>query len=178
MKKILLATLLATTLVAQAADFVSVDVDYVKDTGTGQVSTAQYIRAGKEIDGLQLGLQGRTSYFKDDSGMLSSVDFTVGKNMNGLTPYVGVGYDNGFNGKTQRTYGIVGANYGFVAGPGFVLTGVKTRALWDSEVKKQSVLFGTYMLPVTKAVSVNLNVGRSYQDIKEDSYGLGLTVKF
>lgn len=178
MKKILLATLFATALVAQAADFVSVDVDHVKDTSTGQISTAQYIRAGKEIDGVQLGLQGRTSYFHDDSGMLSSIEATVGKNVNGFTPYVGVAYDNGFNGGTQYSYGLVGVNYGLVAGPGFLLTGAKTRVNWESDKTKQSVLFATYMLPVTKAVSVNLNVGRSYQDIKEDSYGLGLTVKF
>ena len=178
MKKLLLATLFATAMVAQAADFVSVDVDYVKDRDTGQISTAEYIRVGKEIDGIQLGLQGRTSFYHDDSGMLSSIEATVGKNMNGLTPYVGVGYDNGFNGKTQRTYGVVGANYGLVAGPGFVLTGVKTRVLWDTNVKEQSVLFATYMLPGAKNVSVNLNISRTYQEIAEDAYGLGLTFKF
>lgn len=178
MKKLLLATLFATALVAQAADFVSVDVDHVKDTSTGQISTAEYIRAGKEIDGIQYGLQGRTSYFHDGSGMLSSIEATAGKNIGGFTPYAGVAYDNGFNGASQYTYGVAGVNYGLVAGPGFLLSGAKTRVNWESNKTKQSVLFATYMVPVTKAVSVNLNVGRSYQDIKEDSYGLGLAVKF
>jgi hypothetical protein len=178
MKKLLLATLFTATLVAQAADFVSVDVDYVKDRDTGQISTAEYIRAGKEIDGIQYGLQGRTSYYHDASGILSSIEATAGKNINGFTPYAGVVYDNGLNGKTQYTYGIVGATYGLPVGPGVFLTGAKTRVHWEEGKKNQTIIFGTYSLPITKSLAVKFNVSRSYQNIKEDAYGLGLAVKF
>ena len=55
---------------------------------------------------------------------------------------------------------------------------LKTRVNWDSSNPKQTVAFGTYSIPLTKAVSVNVNASRSYQDIKESAYGLGLTIGF
>jgi hypothetical protein len=178
MKKLLLTTLLSTVLATQAADFVSVDVDHVKDRDTGQISTAEYIRAGKEIDGVQYGLQGRTSFYHDGSGMLSSVQLNAGKNINGFTPYAGVAYDNGLNGGTQYTYGVVGTNYGLPVGPGFALVGANTRVNWESGKKNQTIVFTTYSLPITKTVAVRLNLSRTYETIKEDAYGLGLSVKF
>jgi hypothetical protein len=120
---------------------------------------------------------------KDNSGMLSSVETTVAKNslnFNGVTPFVGVGHDNGFNGGASYNYGLVGATYGIKAGPGFLLTGVKTR-VGSTEVgerTKQTVVFTTYSIPVAKQVSLNLNASRSDETIKENAFGLGLTVRF
>ena len=115
MKKILAILALAATTSAFAVDYVSVDVDNVLGRDGAGDSTAQYIRAGKEIGGIQFGLQGRTATMKDNSGMLSSVEVTAAKNsinVAGITPFVGVGHDNGFNGGTPYNYGLVGATYG------------------------------------------------------------------
>ena len=50
MKKLLLAlSLTAAFGSAQAANFVSFDVDKVEDNGNGAKSTAQYFRAGKDM---------------------------------------------------------------------------------------------------------------------------------
>ena len=182
MKKILAILALAVSSTAFAANYVSVDVDNVLGRDGAGDSTAQYIRAGKEIGGIQFGLQGRTATMKDNSGILSSVEVTAAKNsinVLGITPFVGVGHDNGFNADTPYNYGLVGATYGRPIGPGFLLLGAKTRVGTTAATEtKQSVAFTTYSIPVAKGVSLNLNASRSYQDIKENAYGLGLGFSF
>jgi hypothetical protein len=182
MKKILAILALAVSSTAFAANYVSVDVENVLGRDGAGDSTAQYIRAGKEIGGIQFGLQGRTATLKDNSGILSSVEVTAAKNsisVLGITPFVGVGHDNGFNGGTPYNYGLVGATYGRPVGPGFLLLGAKTRVGTTAATEtKQSVAFTTYSIPVAKGVSLNLNASRSYQDIKENAYGLGLGFSF
>lgn len=183
MKKIFAILALAVSSSAFAADYVSVDVDNVLGRNGGKDSTAQYIRAGKEIGGIQYGLQGRNAKNKDGSGTFSSVEVTAAKNsinVAGITPFVGVGHDNGFNGGAGYNYGLVGATYGLKAGPGFLLTGVKTRvgSTEDGARTKQTVGFATYSIPVAKQVALNLNVSRSGQDIKENAFGVGLGFSF
>ena len=183
MKKILAILALATFGTAFAADYVSVDVDTVKGVSGGGDSTAQYVRAGKGFGAYQLGLQSRTAVV-DGGGLLNSLEVTAANNkvgFAGVTPFVGVGYDNGFNGVkgAAYTYGLVGATTGFKAGPGFALLGAKTRVGSDEATRtKQTVAFATYSIPVAKGVAVNLNASKSYQDIKENAYGLGLGFSF
>lgn len=183
MKKLLATLALAVSGTVSAADYVSVDVDSVQGRNGQKDSVAQYIRAGKEIGGLQLGLQSRTAKL-DGGGLLNSIEVTVASpkvGVIGITPFVGVGHDNGFNGGSGKSYnyGLVGATAGAKVGPGFALVGIKTRVGSTEKVDThQTVAFGTYSIPVTKTVAVNLNASRSYQDIKENAYGLGLTFKF
>ena len=123
MKKIFAILALALTGTAFAADFVSVDVDNVRGLQGAADSQAQYVRAGKSIGNYQLGLQSRTATV-DGGGTLSSLEATVANSkiaFAGVTPFVGVGHDNGFNSApgSAYTYGLVGATTGFKAGPGF-----------------------------------------------------------
>jgi hypothetical protein len=182
MKKIFAILALAISGTAFAADYVSVDVENVLGHTSAGNSTAQYIRAGKEIGGIQFGLQGRTATMKNNSGMWSSVEVTAAKSsikVLGITPFVGAGHDNGFNGGTPYNYGLVGATTGAKVGPGFALLGVKTRAGTTAATEtKQTVAFATYAIPVAKGVALNLNASRSYQDIRENAYGLGLGFSF
>jgi hypothetical protein len=183
MKKIFAIMALALSGTAFAADYVSVDVDNVLGRNGSGDSTAQYIRAGKGFGDYQVGLQGRTARMKDGSGLLSSVEVTGAKNsfnVAGITPFVGVGHDNGFNGGTSYNYGLVGATYGRPVGPGFLLLGAKTR-VGSTETgarTKQTVGFTTYSIPVAKNVAFNLNASRSGGDIKENAYGVGLGFSF
>lgn len=183
MKKIFAILALALTGTAFAADYVSIDVDNVQGRKGASDSTAQYLRAGKGFGTYQLGLQARTATV-EGGGLLNSFEATVANNkigFAGITPFVGVGHDNGFNGAhgASYQYGLVGATYGLKAGPGYLLTGVKTRvgSTEDSRTK-QTVTFATYSVPVAKNVSVNLNASRSSQDIKESAMGLGLAFSF
>ncbi len=183
MKKIFAILAVAISGTAFAADYVSIDVDNVLGRNGAGDSTAQYIRAGKGFGDYQFGLQGRTAKMKDGSGLLSSVEVTAAKNsinVAGITPFVGVGHDNGFNGSAGYNYGLVGATYGIKAGPGFLLTGIKTRvgSTENTARTKQTVGFATYSIPVAKNVAVNLNASRSGQSIKENAFGLGLTFNF
>lgn len=178
MKKTILAIVaLAAVGSVSAANFVSVDVERVKDDTTGVVSQAQYIRAGKDAMGLNFGLQARTATF-DGGGMVNSLEGTVGKQMGPLNVYTGLGHDNGFNGGRSFQYGLVGASTGMKLGPVWGYAGVKTRLNWDSANPKQTVAFAGVSLPLTKSVSVNFGAGKSYQDIKETSWGAGLRVGF
>jgi hypothetical protein len=180
MKKIFAILALAVSSSAFAASYVSVDVDNVSGIKGASDSTAQYIRAGKEIGGIQYGLQGRTATLANNAGILSSVEATAAKNsinIKGITPFVGAGHDNGGAG---YNYGLIGATYGLPVGPGYLLTGVKTRVGSTENVArtKQTVGFATYSIPVVKGIAVNLNASQSGQDIKEKAIGVGLGFNF
>ena len=180
MKKIFAILALAISGSAFAADYVSVDVDHVKSNKGYADSTAQYIRAGKEIGGIQTGLQSRTSV-SASGGMYNSLELTAGKAIGAISPFVGWGHDNGANGAqgAAYNYGLVGATTGFKAGPGFALVGVKSRfASTENKLTNQTVAFGTYSIPVANKISLNINASKSYQDIKENAWGLGLGFAF
>lgn len=180
MKKLLIASLVSISALAQAADYASVDVDHVRSGQGYSNSTAQYVRLGKEVQGLQLGVQSRTSV-SSAGGMYNSLETTVGKNVAGFTPFVGMGFDNGLNGAKNGDfrYTLAGVTTGTGVGPGYLLGGLKTR-LTSSEANMthQTVAFGTYSIPVTKGVALNINASKSYQDIKENAYGLGVGFSF
>jgi hypothetical protein len=184
MKKLLAIMALALSSTAFAADFVSVAVDQVTDRSDGSKSTAQYIRAGKEMGGIQYGLQSRTSRSSDGSGLFNSLELTAGKNYGvaglNVTPFVGVGYDNTMNGSEQPyRYGLVGATAGKQVGPGYALAGVKTRVgSSEAERTKQTVTFVQYAYPVAKNVAVTAGLSRSTQDIKERATSIGVQIGF
>jgi hypothetical protein len=64
-------------------------------------------------------------------------------------------------------------------GPGFALAGINTRVGTTASTEtKQTVAFGTYSIPVAKNVDIRLNVSKSYQDIRENAYGVGVGFSF
>jgi hypothetical protein len=180
MKKIAIATLALVSIAASAADFVSIDIDQVTDRATKQKSVAEYVRAGKEIGGIQYGLQSRTARYADNTGMFNSLELTAGKTIGSFTPFVGVGYDNGKNGVVngQFEYGLVGVTAGTKVGPGFLLGGLKTRVNFHAGDPKQTIEFASYSVPLTSKVSVNVGASLSQQTIKEKAIGAGITVAF
>ena len=180
MKKLAIATLATLAFAAQAGDFASVDVDHVKSNSGGASSQAQYVRLGKEVAGLQLGVQSRTATVQS-GGLYHSLETTVGKSVAGVTPFVGMGFDNGLNGGkgADYRYTLAGVSTGTGVGPGYLLGGLKTR-LTSSEatMTHQTLAFATYSIPVTKGVALNVNASKSYQDIKENAYGVGVGFSF
>lgn len=181
MKKFLAALAMLSATSAFAANYVSVDVDRVNGVGHGaKDSVAQYVRAGTELGGIQWGLQSRTARTETNNQLFNSMEITGAKSIGFLSPFVGVGRDNGLNGANPYNYGLVGATTGFKVGPGFTLLGAKTRVgtTEDGPRTKQTVAFATYSIPVSKTVSLNINASKSYQTIKENSVGLGLGFKF
>jgi hypothetical protein len=180
MKKIAIATLAALAFAASAADYASVDVERVTDRVTQAKSVAEYVRVGKEIGGVQYGLQSRTSRPVSGGTMFNSLEVTAGKNVGAFQPFVGIGYDNGTNGALngQYQYGLVGVTTGLPVGPGYLLGGIKTRVNWDHNNPKQTVEFATYSIPVAQKVSLNLNASRSGQTIKERALGVGIGIGF
>lgn len=179
MKKTLIVALAAISFSASAANYVSVDVESVRGVDGGSNSIAQYVRAGTELGGLQWGIQSRTARFENGAGLVNSFELTSAKNVGFITPFIGLGHDNGWNGKEPFSYGLVGATTRYQVGPGSVLSGVKTRVGSTEDVRtKQTIAFLTYSIPVTKTVSVNLNASKSYQTIKENAFGVGLGFRF
>jgi hypothetical protein len=63
-------------------------------------------------------------------------------------------------------------------GPAWGFGGVKTRVNWDDKNPRQTVTFVGVSLPVNKAVSVSASVSRSFQDIEEKAYGVGLRIAY
>lgn len=178
MKKTLLAlSLVAITAASNAANFVSLDVDRVKDDKSGVVSHAQYVRAGVDAYGLNLGLQARTAAF-DGGGMVNSLEGTVGKQVGMFNVFGGMGHDNGWNGGRSFQYGLVGASTGMPLGPVYGFAGVKTRVNWNDANPAQTVTFAGVSKNITKSVSVNAGWSKSFQDIKETAWGLGVRVGF
>lgn len=178
MKKLIVSSLIVFATAASAANFATVDYDTVTDRSGGEGSKATSLRVGKELGGMQLGLQARAAKGNTTNNLSSSIEGTVGKNIGGFTPFVGVGHDYGINTDKSQNYGLVGAQYGTKFGPGYALAGVKTRVRTNDTDTKQTVAYGVYSVPVAKNVAVNLNVSRSSQDIKEKAVGVGLTFAF
>lgn len=180
MKKLAIASVLAMVFgTASAADFVSLEVDAVRDAVTKSHSNAQYLRAGKDVGGVELGLAARTQVWKQ-GGMANSVEGTLGKQVSILNVFGGLGYDNGMNGAKNGSfeYGLVGATTGMKLGPTYTFVGAKTRLNWDSANPKQTVAFGGVNLPLNKTYSVELDLSKSYQTIKENAVGVSLRVAF
>lgn len=178
MKKTIVALAVAlSSVAASAANFVSLDVDRVKDDKTGVVSHAQYVRAGVDAYGLNLGLQVRTATF-DGGGMVNSLEGTAGKQMGPVNVFAGLGHDNGFNGGRSFQYGLVGASTGMKLGPVYGFAGVKTRVNWEDANPAQTVTFAGVSRNLTKAVSVSAGWSKSFQDIKETAWGVGVRVGF
>jgi hypothetical protein len=184
MKKILAIAALALSGSAFAADYVSVAIDHVTDRTNSAKSTVEYVRAGKEINGIQYGLQSRTGRANNGTGLYSSLEGTVGKNMQvaglNVTPFVGAGRDQTKNGANDPfSYGLVGANVGKAFGPGYALAGIKTRVgSTETTNTKQTVTFVQYAYPVAKNVSLVAGASRSAQDIKERALSIGVSVGF
>ena len=185
MKKIFAILAMVAATSAMAADFVSVSVEHVKDRTSDAKSTVQYVRAGKEIAGLQYGLQSRAARADDGTGVYSSLEGTVGKNLQvaglNVTPFVGAGRDLTKNGASEPyTYGLVGVNAGKPLFGGYALVGVKTRAgsTENDSRTKQTLTYAEYAYPVAKNLALTAGVTRSAQDIKERAYSVGISVGF
>lgn len=177
MKKTIIALTLGTLMGVASAGVVSLEVDHVKDDKTKAKSTAQYLRVNGNVDGLDLGLQARTATF-EKGGMVNSLELTGGSKVGPVAAFVGVGFDNGFNGVKPFQYGLVGASTGAKFGIVNAYAGVKTRVNWDSANPKQTVLFAGAVMPVTKGLALEAGVSKSYQSIQETAFGLGLSAKF
>jgi hypothetical protein len=185
MKKILAILAMVAATSAMAADYVSVAVEHVKDRATDAKSTVQYVRAGKEINGLQYSVQSRTARSDDGTGLYSSLEGTVGRRYDvagvAVTPFAGAGRDLTKNGASEPyTYGLVGASAGKAVLGGYALVGFKSRAgsTESGSRTKQTVSFVEYGYPVTKALSLTAGVSRSTQDIKERAFNVGVAVGF
>lgn len=179
MKKILAILAMFSASSVFAAGWASLDVESVKGRAGAKDSMAQYVRAGTEIGGIAWGIQSRTARVETGDKLFNSFELTGGKSLGIVTPFVGMGHDNGLNGSKPYNYGLVGATTGLKLGPGYTLLGVKTRVgSTETVATKQTIWFSTYSIPVTKTVSVNLNASRSNQHIKENAFGAGLSFKF
>jgi len=178
---IIAASLVACAGLSQAAagDYASVQVDHVKDSKSGAVSTAQYFRAGTAAYGLNLDAQVRTAVFSK-GGMLNSVEFTAGKGLGPINVFGGLGHDNGFNGAKGGSYdyGLVGVSAGYGIGKAYGFGGVKTRLNWEASNPRQTVAFAGVSYALTKSLSVDADWSKSYGNIKEDAIGLGMRVSF
>ena len=63
-------------------------------------------------------------------------------------------------------------------GPVYAFAGAKTRVNWNDTNPSQTVTFAGVSKNLTKQVSVNVGVSKSFQDIKETAWGLGVRVGF
>ena len=183
MKKLLVATLVALSFGAQAANFVQVEQEHVTGRKGADSSEVSYVRFGKDIGDYGLGVQSRTARF-NAGGIANSLEATVSnKNVSlfGITPFVGAGRDFGGDASHQAySYGLVGATTGVKVGPGFALLGAKTRvgSTESGARTKQTVTFVSYSVPVAKDIAVNAGLSRSAQDIKEKGVSVGVSFGF
>lgn len=181
MKKLVIASAIAlATVAASAANFVQVEQENVSGRAGATGSAVTYLRAGKDIGDMALGLQSRTARF-DGGGIANSLEATIANNkvsVLGLTPFVGTGHD--FGGTTGGfNYGLVGATTGAKVGPGVAYAGIKTRVLRQSDTDpKQTVGWVGYSIPVAKTTTLNVGISRSGQDIQEKGVSVGLGFGF
>lgn len=181
MKKIVLAAVIALyTGMVSADNFATLDIDHVRNVNNRNMGNAQTLRVGKDFDGFQLAGQARNMVW-NEGGAANNLEITAGKKIGLITPFLGMGFDNGYNGakNADYQYGLVGASAGTRIGTGFASAGIKARmGSTASTGTKQTVAFGTYSVPVNKTVDIRVNLSKSYQDIRENAYGVGVGFKF
>lgn len=178
MKNILIATAIALATgaasAATAENFMSLHLNRVESSRTEQV-----IRAGTALQGFDLGLQARTEIHSGGNSRFNNLEATAGKKLGPVNVFGGLGYDNGHGSKSKNyQYGLVGASAGTNLGPVYTFAGAKTRLNWDNAAPEQTSVFAGLRYPLTKSMSAELEVGRSYRDIKEKTASIGLRVGF
>jgi hypothetical protein len=183
MKKILTAiALVASISTAGAANFVELAYENVNATPSTKDGAAQTIRVGKDVGGLNLGLQAKSRTI-DTGGIKSSLEANLGKEfkLSGIVvrPFAGIGHDYG-TGTTASSfdYGVVGIGAGAKINVFTVGASVKHRVNWDSVAPEQTAIGAFVGYPITKDFEARLNVGQSYRDIKEKTIGASLVARF
>lgn len=183
MKKTIFALTLALASVTSfAAGSASVEVARVTNNDTGAVSQAQTVSINTGSGALAYGLKVRTSV-AEAGGLGNSIEGTVGstiKTVLPLTVYGGVGHDNGANGARGAAYqyGLVGVSTGYKLGVVNAHAGVQTRLNWETNAPKQNLGYVGASVALSKSVTATASFSRSFQDIREDSFGLGLSLAF
>jgi len=180
MKKILIALSVMLTSMLTMAQTVGVDVDRVYNRQLKIYGDAHWMRVNATVDGVNYGLLNRTTKYDTGLGLWNNLEGSVGKTLGAFTPFVAAGYDDGRNGGINKAfwYTRVGVGTGFAMGPGRLNLSVNTRVNFEQSDPKQSIVSVVYSVPVSDKVSVSLRVINSYQTIKEDYRGVGLTYRF
>lgn len=182
MKKLLLTLALAVSSSAFAAGFVELALDSSQVEPRSKDYASQTIRAGTTIgDKTTVGFQSKT-FVVDAGGLANVFEGYVGRRFDGIpfTPFVGVGHDNGMNGAVGKSYnyGVVGATYATKVSAFNVGGIVKTRVNWEDNKPQQTVVGAFVGYPINKQFEARLNLGKSFQDMKEQTAGLSLIAKF
>jgi hypothetical protein len=185
MKKLLITSALMLTSLFSTAQSVGVDHDRVYNRQLKINGDAQWLRVNHTVDGINYGVLSRQTKYDTGLGLWTNLEGSVGKTFDiGLpfkvSSFVAAGYDAGRNGAVNASfwYTRVGVGTGFPVGPGRLNLGVNTRLNFEPSDPKQSVVSAVYSVPVTEKLSVSLRVINSYQTIKEDYRGIGLTYRF
>jgi hypothetical protein len=207
MKKLFIASAMMLTSLLSTAGTIGVDVDYVYNKAGDVGGTAHILRWNDTIDGINYGLSNRTVRYgsnpnsdvpsaklksADGWGMWNNFEGSVGKTFKitdsfALSPFVGLGYDDGQNGAvgTAYGYGRIGVSTGFQIGPGRWNTTLTRRVNYEPGHLEHSMWLNNYSIPLNDRISVNLRISRGWQDklgivpkTYEDYKGIGFTYKF
>jgi hypothetical protein len=164
------------TSVSMAGNFASVDVENVKDRGTQARTTVEYFRLGKDIgSGVQMDVQVRNARADATGALSQSLEVGASTGVGPLFVGGGIGHDFGVR---QYNYGYVVGGVAQKIGPVVANAGLKYRAGFDAANPTQTLAFAGVSYPLTKTLAANVGVTRSYQDIKENAYNVGLKVSF
>jgi hypothetical protein len=185
MKKLLIVLSVMLTSVLATAQSVGVDVDRVYNRELKIHGDAHWLRVNNTVDGINYGVLSRTTKYDTGLGLWNNLEGSVGKTYDiglpfKISPYVAAGYDDGRNGGVNKAfwYTRIGVGTGFDVGTGRLNLGMNTRVNFEQNDPKQSIVSVVYSVPVTEKLSVSLRVINSYQTIKEDYHGIGLTYRF
>jgi len=180
MRKLLLALTLASAVgVAQAATF-GAHLERVKDTDSNVSNNVQNFHVASKMFKMDMNLNVR-SQMEDKEFHLKNAEVTLGKKLlKRVDVFAGLGHEAGYQNTNAEKfqYAVVGAKTGMKLGPFDAHAGVKTRVHWEDNKPKQTHLFAGLAHPLTKAVTLHVNASKSYQDVKENAFSAGVSVKF
>ena len=207
MKKLFIASAMMLTSLFSNAGTIGVDVDHVYNKAAYVGGVAHFLRWNDTIDGINYGLSNRTVRYgsnpnssvassklrsSDGWGMWNNFEGSVGKTYNiagsfDLSPYVGLGYDDGQNGAVDKAYwyGRVGVATGVQIGPGRWNTAITTRVNHEAGHLEHTMWLNNYSIPLNNQISINIRASRGWQNALgivpktyEDYTGIGITYKF
>tara|TARA_R110000868_G_scaffold146268_1_gene367055 strand:+ start:295 stop:825 length:531 start_codon:yes stop_codon:yes gene_type:complete len=176
LKKTLLSLIVTLSATASiASNFVSADIEFAKDRVTHKQSTVEYYTMGKDIAKYQLDVQVRNA--ETDAAHVLSQSIEVGASKGFGPMSIGAGIGNEFGAK-QYQYGYFAGGLSHKVGPVVASVGAKYSSKFDAPDFSQLVVFGGVSYPLNKTVSLQAGATRSYKDVKENTYSVGIKVGF
>lgn len=167
---------LLSSVSAFASGSASLTYEQVTDRVTKAKTDVQFYRLNNDIgNGLSFNVQARNSRAVNGGALGQSLEGGVTSSVGPVFVGAGAGHDFGVR---QYNYGYAIGGVSVPVGALRANAGLKYTSGFDSRNPTSTLAFAGVSFPVSKTVSLNGGLTRSYKDIKENALNVGVSLKY